>query len=78
MLGHDRESVALMSVDASKPFVDAGMVYRLPIQLHSRSEPYELVTRKGASLSPATQLFMREVALVGNLHADVEAYIESL
>lgn len=78
MLGHDRESVALMSVDASKPFVDAGMMARLPIELHSRSEPYELVTRKGASVSPASQLFMKEVALVGNLHADADAHIKWL
>ncbi|PKG50576.1 MULTISPECIES: LysR family transcriptional regulator [Halomonadaceae] len=78
MLRHDRASVALMSVDASTPFVDAGMVYRLPIRLRSRSEPYELVTRKGASLSPASQLFMKEVALVGNLNVDADTHIEEL
>ncbi|WP_409523967.1 LysR family transcriptional regulator [Nitrincola sp. MINF-07-Sa-05] len=78
MLCHDHESVALMSVDASQPFCDAGMVARLPIRLRSRSEPYELVTRKGASLSPVTRLFMQEVTYVGNLQADAEVHIESI
>lgn len=78
MLRHDCRSVALMSVDAAQPFCDSGMVSMLPIHLYSRSEPYELVTRKGTTLSPATCLFMKEVTLVGNLCADAAAHIESI
>lgn len=78
MLLHDRSSVALMSVDAAKPFSDAGMVHLLPIRLTSRSEPYELVTRRKATLSPVTRLFMEKVASIGNLRADIASYIDSL
>ncbi|QDQ86408.1 LysR family transcriptional regulator [Alcaligenaceae bacterium SJ-26] len=78
MLRHDRDSVALMSVDAAQPFSESGMVALLPIRLHSRSEPYELVTRKGATLSPATRLFMQEVASVGNLQADAASHIAAV
>jgi len=77
MLRHDQGAVALMSADAAQPFNDAGMVSMLPIRLRSRSEPYELVTRKGTTISPVTRLFMQEVASVGNLHADAVAHIES-
>ncbi|MGG4605255.1 LysR family transcriptional regulator [Paenalcaligenes sp. Me131] len=78
MLQHDRASVSVMAMDAAQPFCDAGMVLRLPLTLHSRSESYELVTRKGASLSPATRLFMKEVAQAGNLKPDMTVYLESL
>lgn len=78
ILQHDLASVSVMAVDAAGPFCDAGMVVMLPLRLHSRSEAYELVTRKGAFLSPETCLFMREAAEAGNLNGDVQAHIESL
>jgi len=78
MICHDSASVALMSADAAQPFCDAKMVSMLPIRLHSRSEPYELVTRKGIHLSPATRLFMQEVACVGNARGDADAHIAAI
>lgn len=78
ILQHDMASVSMMAVDAAAPFCDAGMVVMLPLRLNSRSEAYELVTRKGVFLSPATFLFMQEATEAGNLNADVQAHIESL
>ncbi len=78
ILQHDRVSVSLMAVDAARPFCEAGMVVMLPVRLRSRSEAYELVTRKGVFLSPATRLFMQEAAQAGSLNADVQVHIESV
>lgn len=75
MLRNDRSSVALMSIDAVAPFAEAGMAKILPIRLKSRSEPYELVTRKDTVLAPATLLFMSKVAKLANLNADIETHV---
>ena len=37
------------------------MACALPLKLASRSEPYELVTRKGAQVSPAAKLLFDEL-----------------
>ena len=39
-----------------------GMTCILPLQLHTRSEPYQLVTRHGTQLSPAARLFIEDFA----------------
>ncbi|VFR36792.1 Galactose-binding protein regulator [plant metagenome] len=75
LLQNDPALVALMSVDAARPFCDAGMVAMLPLRMQSRSEPYELVMRKGASQSPATQIFVAQIAAAGNLHADAQTFL---
>lgn len=53
--------VALVSIDVARFVADHGMACILPVKLSSRSEPYELVTRKGFPLSPSAQLLIRHL-----------------
>lgn len=53
--------VALVSVDVAQFFARHEMTCILPLHLASRSEPYELVTRKGAPLSPGARLLIGEL-----------------
>lgn len=60
--------VALVSTDVAQLFARHKMTCILPLKLASRSEPYELVTRKGAPLSPGAKLLIDE--LLGQQNAD--------
>lgn len=54
--------VALVSSEVAQFCNRFGMTCVLPLQLKSRSEPYELVTRRGGVLSPAAKLLIAEFA----------------
>jgi len=53
--------VALVSIEVAQFFAHQQMSRILPLALASRSEPYELVTRKGAPLPPAAKLLIDEL-----------------
>jgi len=53
--------VALVSIEVAQFFAHQQMSCILPLALASRSEPYELVTRKGAPVSPAGKLLIDEL-----------------
>lgn len=53
--------VALVSVDVARFCTAHGIVCTLPLALSSRSEPYELVTRRDAPLSPGVRLLMQAI-----------------
>ncbi len=53
--------VALVSIEVAQFFAHQQMSCILPLALASRSEPYELVTRKGAAISPAAKLLIDEL-----------------
>lgn len=53
--------VALVSIDVAQFFAHHKMTCILPLTLASRSEPYELVTRKGAPISPGSKLLIDEL-----------------
>ncbi|KAF1033985.1 MAG: HTH-type transcriptional regulator GbpR [Burkholderia lata] len=53
--------VALVSIDVAEFFTRHAMTCMLPLTIRSRSEPYELVTRKGASISPGARLLIEEL-----------------
>lgn len=53
--------VALVSIEVAQFFAHRKMTCILPLALASRSEPYELVTRKGAAISPAARLLVEEL-----------------
>ncbi|WP_277184327.1 LysR family transcriptional regulator [Caballeronia sp. BR00000012568055] len=53
--------VALVSVDVARFCTAHGIVCSLPLTLASRSEPYELVTRRDAPRSPGVELMMRAI-----------------
>jgi DNA-binding transcriptional LysR family regulator len=54
--------VALVSIDVAQFFARHEMTCILPLRLASRSEPYELVTRKGAPLSPGAKLLIETLS----------------
>lgn len=53
--------VALVSIEVAQFFAQQQMSCILPLALASRSEPYELVTRKGAPVTPAARLLIDEL-----------------
>ena len=53
--------VALASVEVAQFFAHQQMSCILPLKLASRSEPYELVTRRGAPVPPAAKLLFDEL-----------------
>ncbi|SAK88479.1 LysR family transcriptional regulator [Caballeronia pedi] len=53
--------VALVSIDVAEFFTRHGMTGMLPLRLSSKSEPYELVTRRGAPISAGARLLMEEL-----------------
>ena len=58
LLQQNPSFVALLSIDVARICAQFGMTGILPIQLQSRSEPYQLVTRHGGTLSPMAQVFI--------------------
>ncbi len=62
LLHRNATFVALVSVDVANYCASHGMVALLPLALRSRSEPYELVQRKGAPGSPALDALARLLA----------------
>ncbi len=53
--------VAVVSIEVARFFARQQMSCILPLNLVSRSEPYELVTRKGGAPQPAAQLLIDEL-----------------
>jgi DNA-binding transcriptional LysR family regulator len=53
--------VALVSIEVAQFFAHQQMSCILPLALTSRSEPYELVTRKAASVPPTAKLLIDEL-----------------
>ena len=53
--------VALGSIEVAQFFAHQQMSCILPLALASRSEPYELVTRKGAPVQPVAKLLIDEL-----------------
>jgi DNA-binding transcriptional LysR family regulator len=68
LLQNNPSFVALVSIDVAQFFSRQRMTRSLPLTLASRSEPYELVTRKGAPLSPGARLLID--ALTGKQAGD--------
>ncbi|WP_410952955.1 LysR family transcriptional regulator [Pseudomonas sp. S1(2024)] len=58
MLMQDRDLLAVMPWDVARMALDHGMLVRLPLNLKSRSEPYEVVTRVGVELSKPAQMLV--------------------
>ncbi|MCA3932378.1 LysR family transcriptional regulator [Burkholderia sp.] len=58
--------VALVSIDVAEFFARHDMTRILPLRIGSRSEPYELVTRKGAPISPGARLLIDELHVDGS------------
>jgi len=54
-------TVALLSSDVAAFFVNFGMASILPMHLRSKSEPYEVITRRSAEQTPYTQAFIKDL-----------------
>ena len=63
LLRQDPQLVAVMPIDVAQMAVSHGMLTRLALELKSRSEPYEIVTRQGVALTAPTQLLIEELTL---------------
>ena len=50
--------MALVSVEVADYVCQHGLVSRLPLELRSHSEPYELVSRRSAQQNPAFALLV--------------------
>jgi len=61
LLQQDPELVAVMPEDVARLALDHGLLARLPLDLLSRSEPYEIVTRHGVGLTAPTELLIQEL-----------------
>ena len=64
LLQKDLAIIALVSSDVARFCTKFGMTTVLPLRLHSTSEPYELVTRRGSTLSPTAQIFVAQLKSV--------------
>jgi DNA-binding transcriptional LysR family regulator len=60
LLQRNPTMVALLSTDVAQFCTGFGMTSILPLQLQSRSEPYQLVMRSNSVLSPVARMFMQE------------------
>lgn len=58
LLRQDTGLLAVMPWDVAKVAVEHGMLVKLPLQMLSRSEPYEVVTRRGVELSGPAQVLI--------------------
>ena len=63
LLLQDPELVAVMPVDVAQMGVAHGMLVHLPLELKSRNEPYEIVTRHGIALTAPARLLVDELTL---------------
>ncbi|MDE1169550.1 MAG: LysR family transcriptional regulator [Pseudomonas sp.] len=71
LLLQDPNLVAVMPLDVAQMAVDHGMLVQLPLELTSRSEPYEIVTRHGVALTVPTQLLIDELTALPPGHPPV-------
>ena len=63
LLLQDRGLVAVMPWDSARIALEHGMLAQLPLVLNSRSEPYEVVTRKGVELPVPAQLLIEALGV---------------
>lgn len=61
LLRQDPTLVAVMPLDVARLTLDHGLLKRVPVEIRSRSEPYEIVTRKGADLSVPARMLLVEL-----------------
>ena len=59
----DPNTVALLSSDVAGFFVNFGMARVLPMHLSSKSEPYEIITRRGLGLSDTIKRFLVQLSM---------------
>lgn len=57
----DPETVALLSDDVAAFFVNFQMARTLPLQLRSKSEPYEVITHRSQDVSDEAKLFIAQL-----------------
>jgi len=61
LLSRNPRLVALVSVEVADYVCQHGLVSRLPLELRSHSEPYELVSRRSAQQNPAFALLVESL-----------------
>ena len=66
LLQQNPSFVALLSNDVAHFFTHFSLTTRLPLILYGRSDPYQLITRRGTTLSPVAKLFTEVLANTEN------------
>ncbi|WP_313519388.1 LysR family transcriptional regulator [Pseudomonas sp.] len=61
LLQEDPTLVALMPIEVAQFAIRNGLLTRLPLQIHSRTEAYSAVTRQGAALTAPAALLLEEL-----------------
>ncbi len=61
LLQEDPTLVALMPIEVAQFAIRNGLLTRLPLQIHSRTEAYSAVTRQGAALTSPAALLLEEL-----------------
>lgn len=61
LLQEDSDLVAVMPNSIACSCEGFGLLRRLPLELQSRNEPYAIIHRRGASLSPLTRLLLEHL-----------------
>ena len=61
LLSGNPNLIALVSDDVADYVCQHGMVSRLPLRLKSRSEPYELISRRNAQKNPTLDLLVESL-----------------
>jgi DNA-binding transcriptional LysR family regulator len=77
LLQRNPSFVALLSTDVAQFCTRFGMTTILPLQLRSRSEPYQLVTRRGSIQSPVAHLVIQEFTRESGQRADDDGNLVS-
>lgn len=61
LLQKNHDFVTILPAAVADFFIEQGWAKKLALPIQSRTEPYELVTRKGAPISPGAQLLITEL-----------------
>ncbi|MCY1556995.1 hypothetical protein D9M68_938020 [compost metagenome] len=61
LLQEDPSLVAVMPNSIASSSEGFGLLRRLPLELQSRNEPYAIIHRRGADLSPLAQLLLEHL-----------------
>ncbi len=73
LLQQDPQLIALFSAETAAFFAQSGMACMLPLRIQARTEPFGIVTRRGAALPPAGRLMVEELREEGRRRAQASA-----
>jgi len=73
LLQEDAGLVALFSAETAAFFHQHGMARRLPLEIRARTEPFGIVSRRGAPMSPVARMMVEELRQEGAARSAAQA-----